>query len=664
MTHDLESRLADHLGERAHTIDVIDRGVHMAIERGRKWRRRNMLLAGGGALGAVAVALAAVVVFHDRGGDAVRPSAPVADDRLVELPAATQTDAGMVWSVEDVTIDPNGAVVGRREWGQPAGVQPYVLGTAPHPVDEPGQQQLFSSADGLSYSAVGDSFDPWITSLDGDPGGTLYALGTDPEGDGFTIKVATSQDGGGSWVDEALPIDLQAVREELGGFSTLGAQVVHGGGTTLVTIAPWTFTGAALSIDGVDTSYGTRVTPDGVEVFGPPPDLGELAATECPPGWALVEGPPREFDEPNQQVFPTVVFLPGPGVAMRQWRCESPDRSEPDLALDPARIHGGVAQVVPLEATGLSVDSLKATRGMVRLFRRTADGWGEVELPVETSSLAGTTPTLMWAGGRFVLRFAPADTSKASGLLTSADGQTWVEGKLPEGLANVVLSMLPDGRLLLVGRRGLDLVAYTGDGTEWAGVSLGPLLQLDSDWTLEEPVSIAGPGGVSVLVSASPDLFRQGEFVVDHGAYRLRIVNQGMGVELLNASGEVLDALANALNEALSQGPEGWLHRDASGAFTVTDTSGMQVDRFTIEEVLRAQEEAWQSPAGQEWNGGGRAYWVLDTENGEEWAVQLVRQVSGSAWLAGAHSIGGANVYQFVPNGQAGEMYALVGRRA
>jgi len=655
---ELEQRLTDHLQARARMIDVIDKGVEMTIEAGQRKRRRRMVMMAGAASVVAALGVGAVVVVQGGGDDQLHPvGSPSGFGAMPELPPATTTEDGMAWSVEALAIEPDGGRVGRMNWwGGSNGAVPYVLGTAPQAEGAVGQQQLFNTADGLTYEAVGESFDPWITELDGVAGGPVYALGTVPTADGFGFAVGITEDGGATWSQEMLPVDADAIRRETGGFTTMGQDVVVGSGIVLAAVLPYSSNVQPLVIDGVDTTWGTNVTGEGVEVFGPPADMEVLAMELCPAGWPLIEGPPRAV--PGDAGAPSTAFIPS-DPSQKFWHCESPDGAAADLWVDSRQVHGEVAQVVPIAATGWSEDTLLAMQGRLRVFRRTGGQWNEVDLPGDPTwdSRSFSGASLLWTGDQFILRL-PSVEAGSSGLYASRDGLSWTELSAPPGTEAMALSALPNGRLLLTGQYGRELAAFVGDGTSWTGRSLMDVLQLDRAWGIGAGTVVAGPNGVSMLVTAAPSLLQTRPLTVEHGSFTLRLYDSGL--ELYDRDGVLLDATGPG-----GQSVAGLLQFDETGGgVIVVDETGRTVERFSGSELGTVWDAYYATPEAQNFATNTGAYWVLDTVDGEHWSIQLLDGVTPSRQqVAAAHSVGGVNVFQFYATGPDSDGVAIVGRR-
>jgi hypothetical protein len=304
--------------------------------------------------------------------------------------------------------------------------------------------------------------------------------------------------------------------------------------------------------------------------------------------------------------------------------------------IDPARVHGDVAQVVPFDRLHMDDASIKALRNAVRVFHSVDGiGWTEVELPAGGSN--SFPPNLLWTGSQFALRTPGADTGD---LWLSTDGLTWEEGNLPAATDGMSFGALPDGSLLLAGRQAGEVVAYTSsDGQVWKGVSLSALLGLDPTWRPNQYQLVTSSDGASLMISAAADAFATlGPPVVDHGRYQLRLSDSQGGAELLDGDGNVIDHIDSVWQVAGDAGVEGRLSTTGSGSVSVIDpASGEVVDVFTQSEIQLKSDEVWSTVKGQQFQSKNPpgAWWVLDTIDGTEWGVTRIDGISAtSSWLA------------------------------
>lgn len=630
-----EDRLVTHLGTRAAEIQPIDQGVQYVISEGTRKRTGRVMLWGVAAtVAVVGLAAGAIMVFTRHQSD--QSITPAGKALASSLPAAVAVPANFEWSVE---ASPTGQLGASAWWtGASNGVSAYTFGTVPHQPGEKTQQQLYATSDGVEYQAAGLPFDPWISDLDSSQPGRVYAIGTVAADLSYAYRTGVSTDDGATWQYSPLPMDMAPVRNEFGGMSAVGAQVVAGGPNQVAIVQTTAFV-QQMTIDGVDTQYGTQVAADGVDVFGAPTDMDAVAARECPPGWPLVQGPAREritFDANGNAVPTTAVFIGKPGGGA-EWHCESPDPSQPDVWVDPARVHGDVVRTVPFDQLHLDDDSLKALRNQVRVFHAT-DGlhWTEADIDAGGSNLS--MPGVLWTGTQFALR-APGPTGGQ--LWLSPDGVAWQQATLPAGTDLMSFGALADGTLVLAGRLNGEAAAYTSaDGTSWSGVSLAAQLGLDPTWRIQQWQMVTSPLGVSLLISAGQDpLAAMGAAVVEHGNFRLRATDQQGGVELLDRHNNVIDRV-EAMYMPGAKGPEGRLATVGNGNVNVLDpATGEVVDVFSQQEVSLAIDKVLSSQEGQRLMNRQlpSAFWALDSLDGRQWGITRVEGVSANnSWLPSA----------------------------
>lgn len=668
----LEERLSGHLGERAAAIEPIEQGVEYVMNEGRRKRNGRVLLIGAAAsIAVVAVAIAAVAVFGHRTRDnAVEPAA---EPITLGLEPATKADPIFEWTVATSAM-PAGQFGTAAYWAGASsnGLSNYTFGTVPHAADEPREQQLYSTLDGVDYQAAGLAFDPWIADLDSSQPSKVYAIGTVPDDLAFTYQTGVSLDGGATWTTTALPLDLGQVRADLGGLSTVGAQVVASETDVVAVVQTIGFTCnggpcQGLQLEGHDTQYGTQVTADGIEIFGAPDDLEVIGKRECPPGWPLVKGPARDFVPEGQEAATetTTVGIPLPGVT--EWHCESPDRSEPDLWLDPSRVHGDVVEVVPFVEAGLADDTIKALRMAVRVFHST-DGitWSEADIAAG-GSFEQKPPTLLWTGNQFALQAASSDGGQ---LWLSPDGLTWQQATVPDGSTQLALGALPDGSLLMVGIRTGELIAYTSvDGLSWHGVSLNGLVDLDGAWRFGSVQLVTDPSGGSLIVQAGQDsVALLAPEPIDHGRFQLQLTDARGGADLLDGDGNVIDRYDGVWGATSSVGINGWLRNadNLSGSVNVVDpATGALLDVFTASELQQATDAMWASPEAEQMNiqfpmGLPTAYWAFDTVDGVHWGVIRLEMGTNTGQAAMGQATTAGHSYRMYANGGSA---VVIGRR-
>lgn len=633
----VEQRLRSHLGEQAAAIETIDQGVHHVMNEGRRKRNGRLLLIGAASAAAcVGLVVASVAVFGGRHND---PDSivPAGEPVTLGLTAASLSGANFDWSLAPSATQ--AGQLGNVGWASSMsshGLSRYTFGTVPVPAGQPRRQQLFLSGDGIDPSASGVPFDPWISDLDSSAPDQVYAIGTVPEGTSFGYQVATTVDGAATWTNTPLPLDLESVRRELGEVITTGAQVVSGDGIVVAMVQiSARIDGIGLdAIDEIDAPFGSRIASNGVEVFGEPTDLDAIAARECPPGWPLVMGAPRPFGTDNTGpgvVATTTAIFPGDGG--EGWHCESPDGNAPDLWIEPERVHGDVVEVVPFDQLALGDASLKALRQSVRVFTST-DGVEWSEATVDAGGSTATRPMLVWTGQQFALRSPGAAGTE---LWLSSDGVVWAQATLPPSADMLAMGALPDGSLLLAGRQLGELVAYTSaDGATWRGVSLDPLLQLDSSWRVSEMQLVSGPDGASLMVHALDDgVATIGPPVIDHGRFSLRLTDS-YGVAELLSDGQVVDRLDSIWAGAAAASLNGLMSVSGSGSVAVVEpATGEQLDQFSSSEIQLEYDTLWSTETGQRFQNRPQpgAWWVLDTVDGSSWGLTALDLSANNIWL-------------------------------
>ncbi len=625
----LGTRVRQELAAEARQFESFDPGVEVVMERGAARRRRNTsIMVGVAAVAVLGTAVTAVsfIKQHQRGDRA--PASPTGTrlesvqdqgQLLFDLPAATEGATGITWDA----VTPTSTLSGYGSYRDVShnGASVYALGTAPTINGAPTKQQVFHTGDGIEFQPSGAPLDDrWVTTLSGDADDALYALGTAPAGGSFQYIGATSTDGGNTWSDQPLPVDVASIKEQLGSNArflppTLAA--ANGVAVALLTPVQSSFPGSPVIVPaGVDAPFGGEVRADGYAVYDKPDE--DALKDACPPGSKLTQDPKGIIaDGP---VATTISFGPG-GAQGATWFCL--DNAGTISMVPPDLIHGEVTKVIPFADLGLSADSVLTLQQRPRVFVSTAGGaWVEATLPGDASGVsenAGSTQ-LIWTGDSFALLLV---TAQGPRLWTSPDGTAWIERTLP-AIESPALVSLSNGTLLLSGTLGLQHVAYTSvDATTWDGVALDPLLQLDPAWRIVETRLVSGPVGAAVLLSARRDeIAAAGGLVLDHGRLRLTITDWMGGLRLTDGSGTVLDEMALGFNFGATP-RDGLIQPTGDGGFDVIDPdTGERLDSFSAAEVSNAQNAEQQriNPNGVDRQQPSDT-WVLDTVDGRTWQV-------------------------------------------
>ncbi len=625
----LGTRVRQELAAEARQFESFDPGVEVVMERGAARRRRNTsIMVGVAAVAVLGTAVTAVsfIKQHQRSDRAPATptgtrleSSPDQGLLLFDLPAATEGATGITWDATTPTNTLSGYGSYRDVTHNGASV--YALGTAPTINGAPTKQQVFRTSDGVEFQASGAPLDDrWVTTLSGDSDASLYALGTAPAGGSFQYVGSTSSDGGTTWTDQPLPVDVGSITEQLGTNArflppTLAA--ANGVAVALLTPAQYNFPGAPVIVPaGVDAPYGGDVTDEGYAIYGEPDEAALKDA--CPAGSKLTQDPKGIIA--GGAVATTILVGPG-GIPGATWFCLDPSGNISMLPAEATR--GAVTKVIPFDQLGLSADSILTLQGRPRVFVSTDGGeWVEAVLPGGASGVtdgAGTTQ-LIWTGDSFAMLLV---TAQGPRLWMSPDGTSWTEGVLPAIDSPAIVS-LPDHTLLLAGTLGLQHVAYTSsDGTTWDGVALDPLLQLDPAWRIVETRVVSGPVGAAVLLTARRDeLAASGGLLLDHGQLKLTITDWMGGLRLTDSNGTVLDEMA--LGFMFGGSPRhGLLQPTGDGGFDVVDPdTGERIDTFSSAEINNAQmvEQQRRNPDGVDRQQPSDA-WVLDTTDGHTWQI-------------------------------------------
>lgn len=285
-----------------------------------------------------------------------------------------------------------------------------------------------------------------------------------------TAVVRRSSDGGASWDDVELPVDLEALFDE--GAATLPTFSIASSNDALVVavaVNPIVSPESIESLPHAPLEHYWATNPDGTgfELWGPPADIASAAADACPTGWrkgaAFVTGV-NETD---------------------MIRCPSPSGGEP--------IEVSVPSVVVDSRTWDQLGIAAPSRPERRLFR-SEDGsrWQEIEVPWDDVVASAVQTTSIQVGpdgtGGFVVAGfdwtasteSLSNSVGAARVAVSADGVNWSD-ETPEALGDIAsvagISLL-DGRPVVT--------AFTPEGA--------PLLIVRSSagtWTRIEPAGVA-----------------------------------------------------------------------------------------------------------------------------------------------------------------------------
>ena len=588
---DLESELRRGLRQEAAAVHLRPGSASDVTAAGARRRARQR---GVGALTAFAVLGAAV------GGAAwwsTRDGADTVEVGVADTGAATSGDttaAAISWQRVDPSV--------------PLGYQPstvlrddgvmFAVSTEPGHVAEDAipRTAIYRSSDGVDWTLVStaDGFSAERLALDGN---RLYAVGTvaapsagdTPQSD---PAVAYSDDDGATWTTATLPVDLASLRQRFGTATVHAASIAAGPGTVVAAATVSLPHEAVVDLlpAAAQSPYGAVVTPDGIEVHGPPAEpLDSLAGDYCPTDWPLT-------------------------VDERGLVCtsESGERMSLDgLVLESSPVIGTYS----FADAGLSEDEVDALLGGTLLFA-SVDGGGfqPVEVPFERTGFGGDTQILASGSGFVMVNTAYGESTQVVSVARSSDGVTWESvGQIP-GIDWAQAAVVRDGTVAVFGTTG---AALSQDGVTWEAVDLATAAGLaEAGHQLSVAAVAAGPAGFAVTAydtveaaagdhaaapapgaivdTAPPSTVAPAPattvpvdgavlVVPGDGGYTMRFYEDG--ADVVDGSGTVVAAYSGGTDTSKSLS----LVPGDDGSWAVVDATGATVAGFDEEVITRAK---------------------------------------------------------------------------
>lgn len=422
---DHDDRLAHHLRGLAATIDL--RPGDPAAAVGRAARRRQRRRAGlGAALGLVAVTTT-VVAVGSRPTDELQAGSPT--DPL----AATEFD----WTV----VDPDVSAVVQGATATDDGTL-YGLSTAPGTISgEPSvddfRRVLYRSVDGAEWTETALPDDLWASDVAA-AGDTVYAVGTGAAGGAAgALRLAGSADGGATWDDLTLPLDLADLEASYPGEIVVsGIDIAAGPGGVVAAVTVQAMPAIEDRVppgDVIDLDNGWSMGAGGVTVYGPVPDEPSAGGSSPP-----VAPPPTAVPTPvPPPVLPPVPPPPATsttGPTATEATAPEPATSTPVHAREVV-VTGdaqGAVQEPPVVATytweelGVEGELLDLVTPRVHLLA-SPDGttFEEVTLPTDGGAVGAAVLATDDGFLAFVQRFDEATGTDSVSPFASTDGRAW-----------------------------------------------------------------------------------------------------------------------------------------------------------------------------------------------------------------------------------------------
>lgn len=468
----LDQRLEQHLHASAAGIDLHAAGAARVITRGRRARRRTMIARTGAGMAVALVAGTAVVRTMDDDGQLVTTDGQLAT-------ADSQPGTG-----DDPTVPAQPAAFGELTWRAVApssaigwsGLNAttgdgtlYALSTEPGKVEvEVGPRPaLYRSADGVEWDVVTIGNGPTTINAMTASGDRLYIAGTAPATTGNERldriglpTVATSTDGGVTFTERTLPLDLGPALPYTTAASTMVSGIVVNGDTTVVAVSTFLQLDP-LSLLGPETdlSWGWWVTGDGLTV-GAPVDqsvIDAAAGTYC-------EG--------------AIVVSEALNELGGHLSCSGNAEAGIDgYALDPNAIRSSTGTVWTWADLGLGPDVAALVQPAAKVFVATGDGAFEPVATPEFWNAPNSSLQLFEGPTGFVASLSTwgdgvvaADLS----LWSSTDGRTWEALATPGNPMWIQQIGVVGDRIVVVNQEPTGWTAHSStDGSNWTSVDLG-----------------------------------------------------------------------------------------------------------------------------------------------------------------------------------------------
>ncbi|MGH9124508.1 MAG: hypothetical protein ACRDZ8_07255 [Acidimicrobiales bacterium] len=512
----LQEDLEDHLHAAADRLELPPGDLGVVMARGRARGRRRALTS------MVAVALVAGTIatatLYKRGSRGQSISALGAASGPV---AAKVGDVGVAWQ----QVDPHSALAyATITGGATPGSNLYAVSTAPgvHDPNQPLPIVLYRSADGVNWTQASSPSATYLSELSAS-GSQLYAVGTGPAtaGKEIPLSVATSPDGGATWKNLSVPIDMGAIDTSSAGAPVSAIQVVSNG-TGAVVVAQ-----VSDSLDvtkylpaGVTAPNGWVFTATGVDLLGP------QTANPCPTNMTLFDTPTSVTGgaglvQPTQCVDTSSLArtqaaaaaakaaLAGSGAATGQPlpAAGGTTLTKPAFkSVDPLDDHP-VTSTYTWAQLGVSGTVLQAALGQPFVFFTSN---GSPLQPVSLPDMVANPQGIQLAAGPTQFAFA-AQTTSASGqpasedFWTSSNGTAWTEAPVAPadqaspsaiGYLNGALTTISSSAPVPGTQAGGTPTVATLSPTGWSEVSLASVLGPTDGKTVSSTEAAIGPFGI------------------------------------------------------------------------------------------------------------------------------------------------------------------------
>ncbi len=502
---ELDDRLSQHLQSAAAGLRVAEAGAETVSRQGRRRRVRSRIAVAGVTVSVVVVAAVGAFALVDRDDETIVQVGSPAGDGVGEGLDSTAVESALEW--REAAPDSAASAIGYVNGVEGSDGALYAVSTEPGRFDYseanpqgPGQALYRSTDGGVNWEPVSSNADLWIADLDASAD-RIYAVGTAPAQAGTTptartgdLVVASSTDGGTTWTNALLPLDVVPDHSVSGVY---GAQVVVGPAGVVTAVPTTVQRDMEALVPGVDLRWGWQPTDTGLAVYGEPEDFDASSRLDwCPQEWVL-EGP---SDEPN-----------GTGG---YFRCVHPETDDASFEFGAGLVIGSiVAAEYTWADLGLESYADLVSTTVQMFFSADGSTFEAVAIPagvgINGSIELVTTETGFLAA---VNSYAtPESTVADSALLRSGDGRSWTATAPPAsgGGYPAAFGVIGD-RIVWVSTdfAGRSVIESTADGTTWDAIELSSDIagliesQLESTsiqvWIERAAV---GSGGAAVVLS-------------------------------------------------------------------------------------------------------------------------------------------------------------------
>ncbi len=530
--------IADRLSTEARRIDLGPPMVDVVIHRGRQ--RQNRRRTAVGVMAVVGVCAGTIVGINVLSQPSDRSFGSVVGDGTSNGPPGTATDdtaadtrigspihlvdSDLVWT----TVEPDTAQAlsvfsgwaGRKIVGD----GPFLAWSTTPGVNTEPKTSMWRSDDGISWTQVADTVSMTQATI-ADRDGRFFAYGTAPssaatDGRKFDAALSTSDDGGLTWNDVALPLDTADLADEPGVTGVSVSPVSIAAGPTGVLAAARVTVNVDwenLLPDGLWNTGNWGTTADGVEIYetqpcGAPPDTAAAVPT------ATVMCNPPATIVPGAGVSPTTIMQSTADSVL-----VSPDSVPINASTVPAGVETTMQPVAAGTLTwaelGISQKAAAYIRGVTQLFF-SADGatFNAVAQPTALGD-GSQNVQLTDVDDGFVASVVTYDdaTNQGTGtLFHTVDGSSWAEmGPSPLTYAETFDSF--EGRLVMSGQvqvgafQQASMVAIRNSDGSWTNALLDDLSSpSDGVKTSFGNTSVAvGPMGITVVATQFVDAVAQ-----------------------------------------------------------------------------------------------------------------------------------------------------------